>query len=89
MKLPEIVSIPEATVTFAEKQSGYRPLPAHRSSGGLVTFCWECEWDLTFRERLSILFRGVFRRRLWHQVMTFNRPLQPQLLLLEKPEMTK
>jgi hypothetical protein len=28
------------------------------------------------------LFCGV----LWHQVLTFNHPLQPQLLLTQKPE---
>ena len=34
-------------------------------------------------ERLQILLTG----RIWHEVLTFNGPLQPQMLMVEKPEM--
>jgi hypothetical protein len=38
---------------------------------------------LTWRERLRVLLGGV----LWHQVLTFKGPLQPQLISVDKPEM--
>lgn len=69
------------TVVFAKNQPEYRPLPAHvdPTSSGTVTFCWR----LTIKERLKLLFSGV----LWHQVLSFHQPLQPQLLSIEKPEL--
>lgn len=77
------VSFPEQTVVFAKDQPEYTPLPAHRLESdplGLTTFCWQ----LTWRERLALLIHG----RLWHQVLTFQQPLQPQILSVKKPEMT-
>ena len=59
-------------VVFAEHQSEYQPLPAHRALEGRCTFCWR----LSFKERIKVLFGGA----VWHEVLTFNRPLQPQLL---------
>lgn len=53
----------------------------HNDECGTITFCWK----LNLRARLRLLITG----RLWHQVMTFYRPLQPQLMLVEKPEMKK
>jgi hypothetical protein len=32
-----------------------------------------------------VLFSGL----IWHQILTFNGPLQPQLLTVEKPDFTK
>lgn len=77
----ELVQFPEVNVTYAKERPEYRPLPAHRQSDGTMTCCWK----LTFWQRVRILFTG----RLWHCVMTFNKPLQPQLLLVTKPEMEK
>ncbi len=60
---------------FAEHQPEYIPLPAYRVPNDptfRVVFCWK----LSFLERLKVLFTGV----IWHQVLTFNKPLQPQLL---------
>jgi hypothetical protein len=77
----DLIKFPEHNVVFAANQPEYLPLPARRFAGdpqGRIAFCWK----LTWRERLSVLFRGV----LWHQVLTFNQPLQPQLLGVEKPE---
>lgn len=58
----------------------YQPLPAfvfaNDPSGRVV-----CLWKLTWRERIRILFAG----QIWHQIMTFGHPLQPQLLQLAKP----
>lgn len=64
-------------VVIAENQSEYAPLPAHVGDDGVVTTCW----GLTLSERLKILFRG----EIWHQVMTFRQPLQPQYLMTENP----
>lgn len=77
---PELIGFPEQTVVYAENQPQYRPLPAHRTPDGVVTCCWRLGW----RDRLRVLWTG----RLWHQISTFNDPLQPQLLLTRKPELT-
>lgn len=78
----KIVEFPEQSVVFAEHQKEYIPLPAHRfkdDTQGRIACCWH----LTWKERLSLLFRG----KIWHQILTFNQPLQPQLLSTDKPEM--
>jgi hypothetical protein len=79
----KLVEFPEQTVVIAKNQPEYLPLPAHRFADapeqGRIAFCWQ----LTWRERLAVLWRGV----VWHQVLTFNHPLQPQLLATEKPVM--
>ncbi len=79
----QLVEFDEQTVVIAKDQPEYLPLPAHYLVGdpeGRVTCCWQ----LTWKERLAVLFRG----KVWQQVLTFNQPLQPQLLLVDKPEMT-
>jgi len=67
------------TVVFAKHQREYTPLPAHISKDGVATFCWQ----LTWLERVRLLITG----KLWHQVLTFNSPLQPQKLTTHKPEL--
>ncbi|SRR6266550_315405 len=74
----------EVNVVFAEGQPEYEPLPAHRFNDplqGRIVCCWK----LNFIERIKILFTG----RIWHQILTFDSPLQPQLLSVEKPEMKR
>ncbi len=77
------IPFPEQTVTYAKNQPQYNPLPAYReqTAEGRVVFCWQ----LTWKERLRVLLGGV----VWQEVLTFNQPLQPQLLGVDKPEMTK
>lgn len=79
----KIVSFPEQTAILAENQPDYYlPMPVHRhfnDAQGRITCCWR----LSLRERVKLLFTG----HIWHQVLTFYEPLQPQLLLLDKPEM--
>ena len=80
MKLVEFL---EQTIVIAKDQPEYIPIPAHRFANdpqGRIVCCWQ----LTWRERLTVLFIG----QLWHQVLTFNSPLQPQLLTTEKPAMS-
>lgn len=84
LSFPELIEFPEQTIIYAKDQPEYRPLPAYKLPGdpeGTITFCWRLSW----RDRLRVLAGGV----LWHQVLTFNQPLQPQLLLTRKPYMPK
>lgn len=77
-----LIPFPEQTVVIAKAQPKYLPLPAYRFSNdpqGRIVCCWA----LTWRERLILLLTG----KVWHQVLTFNQPLQPQLLTVDKPEM--
>lgn len=76
-----LIDFPEQTVVIAKNQPEYKPLPAYQFGGntGRIACCWQ----LTLRERFQLLFSG----KLWHQVLTFNQPLQPQLLTVKKPEM--
>lgn len=70
----------EANVTFAEDQPEYKPLPAFKAQSpqGEVITCW----NLTFRERLRILFKG----EIWLCLLTFNKPLTPTFLTTQKSE---
>lgn len=74
-------AFPEQNVIFAVNQPPYLPLGAYRAgdANGRVVFCW----GLTWRERFHVLFTG----RIWHSVLTFYGPLQPQRLQTTKPEM--
>lgn len=75
-----MVEFLEQTTVFAKDQPEYKPLPAHAFKDdpqGRIACCWKLSW----RERWAVLRRGV----IWHQVLTFNKPLQPQLLSVEKP----
>ena len=78
-----LIEFSEQTIIIAKDQPQYQPLPAHRFNDetGRIACCWK----LTWRERLSVLFSGV----IWHQILTFNQSLQPQLLTVEKPEMNQ
>ena len=77
----QLIEFDEQTVIIAKDQPEYLPLPAHQfnDAHGKIAFCWKMTW----RERIKVLFTG----RLWHQVLTFNNPLQPQLLETVKPDM--
>lgn len=70
----------EANVTFAANQPGYKPLPAFKnvSPDGEVVSCW----NLTFRERLRVLFKG----EIWLCLLSFNKPLTPSFMTTQKSE---
>ena len=75
-----LAEFPEQNVVIAKDQPEYREMPAHIDfERGVVTCCWE----LTPDEIAEVVRAG----RIWHQVMTFNQKLQPQLLTVEKPEL--
>ena len=68
-------------IIIAKDQPQYLPLPAYaaRDTTGTVVCCWQLSW----RERFKLLFTG----KLWHQILTFNKPLQPQHLNVMPPPM--
>lgn len=76
----KLVEFKQQTVVYAKDQPPYLPLPAYecKDDEGKIIFCWE----LTLKERIILLFTG----KLWHSVMTFYKPLQPQLMMINKPE---
>jgi hypothetical protein len=71
----------EVNVTFAENQQEYIPLPAfkNQSPQGEVITCW----NLTFKERLRVLFKG----EIWFCLLTFNKPLTPTLITTKKSDL--
>jgi len=78
----KIIEFPEQSIVIAKDQPQYLPLPAYRFPSdpqGRIACCWKLSWW----ERFRVLLSG----RIWHQILTFNSPLQPQLLTVEKPAM--
>lgn len=79
----QLIEFPEQTTVIAKDQPEYIPLPAYltfNDKGEIV-----CCWGLTMRERIRVIFTG----RIWHHVLTFSQPLQPQRLSTFKPAMPK
>lgn len=76
----KIIKFPEQNITLGENQEEYLPLPAYRfiDGSGRIVFCWK----LNLIEKIKVLFTG----KIWHQVLTFNSPLQPQMMSVERPE---
>ena len=70
----------EQNVLYGKDQPEYLPLPAYRCNDeqGRIVFCW----SFSLKERLLVLFTG----KLWHEVLTFDHPLQPQRVSVEKPQ---
>jgi len=72
------IKFPEGNTIYAKDQDEYLPLPAHMNlKESIATFCW----SLSFLERVKVLFTG----KIWHQVKTFDEPLQPQRLQVDCP----
>jgi hypothetical protein len=77
----KLIEFKEQNIIIAKDQPEYLPLPARRSDDGQVICCWK----LSIKERIKLLFTG----RVWHIILTFNEPLQPQLLVVNKPQFPK
>lgn len=73
------IKFTEGMVEYGADQPEYLPLPVLKSENGTLLICWK----FGIRERLRLLFTG----KLWHYIYTFNTPLQPTLLTVEKPEL--
>lgn len=72
----------ECNIKIAEDQDQYGTLPAfidRQSPRGEVVTCW----NLSFRERLRVLFTG----RIWMCLLSFNNPLTPSYLTTSKGEL--
>lgn len=77
----KLIEFPEQTVVIAKNQPEYNPLPAYQFNDKSERIV--CCWQVTWKERLQVLLSG----KIWHQILTFRQPLQPQLLTVEKPDM--
>lgn len=64
---------------IAKNQKEYKTLPAYidRSDGMVLT-----HWKLTWRERLRVIIYGD----IYHFQLTFNGPLQPLSMQVERPQ---
>lgn len=65
-------------VVYAKNQTEYLPLPTRRTAEGEVVSRWRPNW----RARLAILFGADF----YLTMLTFNGPLQPIQVSVDKPE---
>ena len=74
------VKFKECNITFAKDQPEYNQLPAfkNKSDKGEVISCWE----LSFRERIRVLFLG----RIWLRLLSFNKPLTPSFMTTKKSD---
>ncbi len=65
---------------FAKDQPQYQQLPALLLEGpeGHVISCWK----LSLKERIQVLLFG----RIWSSLMTFNKPLTPSYLTVNRKE---
>lgn len=69
------------SVVYAKNQPAYMPLPARRSSDGEVVTRWRPNW----RARLAIAFGADF----YLTLLTFNQPLTPVRVGIDKPQYTE
>lgn len=72
------IKFKEQNITFAENQPEYQPLPAFKDRDGVVISCWQ----MSFKERMKVLFTG----KIWLLLMSFNKPLTPSLIVVNKKE---
>ncbi len=72
------ISFSSREVVYAKDQPEYNPLPAEKWKDGTVVTCWQ----LTWKERFQILFRGS----IFLSLLTFHKSLQPIRLSIERPE---
>ena len=67
----------EKNVVLGNEQPEYLSLPAFKNEGDVIT-CW----NLSFKERLRILFKG----EIWLHVLTFNNSFPPIFLTTLKED---
>lgn len=74
------VEFKHQNVVFAEDQPEYGKLPALRidSPTGEVISCWK----LSLKERVKIVFTG----RIWLSLMSFNKPLTPSFMSVNRKD---
>lgn len=74
------IQFKHANTVYAKDQPEYQPLPVLKldTPNGEVIACWKG----TFLERLKFLFTG----KIWVSLMTFNQPLTPSFISLNRKE---
>jgi hypothetical protein len=74
------VEFKHQNTVFAKDQPEYQPLPALKIDGpeGHVVSCWK----MSFRERIKVLITG----KVWLSLMSFNHPLTPSYLAVDRKE---
>jgi len=74
------IEFKDRNVVFAKDQTEYEPLPALRlnTPEGEVISCWK----MSFKERIKVLFTG----RIWLSLMSFNKPLTPSYLSVNRKD---
>ena len=75
----KLIEFPEQTIVIAKDQPEYLPLPAFLCGDQKGTTI--CCWELSDKD-ISLLLKT---KKIWHTILTFNQPLQPQLLSVENP----
>ena len=77
----KLIEFPEVNAFIAKDQPEYNTLPAFRffDTQGRLACCWKLSWA----ERIKVLLTG----KVWHEILTFDHPLQPQRLSVTKPKM--
>ena len=73
------IEFKEQNVVYGKDQKQYMPLPALKFESGMVVTCWKLSW----KEVIKLLFT----RKVWLAMLTFNQPLQPTFLTLNKKEL--
>ncbi len=73
------IKFKEQNIVFAETQDQYGNLPAYKDDDGVIVSCW----NLTFIERLRVLFSG----KLWLGLWSFNKPLTPSFMTTKKSDL--
>jgi hypothetical protein len=71
------IKFKDANVVFGAEQKEYMPCPAYKDQNGDVITCW----SLTLKEKVYVIFTG----KIFLSIKTFNKPLQPLLLLTSNP----
>lgn len=72
----KLIEFPQQTTVIAKDQPEYEPMPAFVHNEQTI-----CLWQLTWKERIQILLRG----QIWHRILNFRQPIQPQLLEVDSP----
>ena len=74
------VKFKHQNTVYAKDQKDYEPLPALKieSPNGEVISCWK----MSVADRVKVLFTG----RVWLSLMSFNEPLTPSFLSVNRKE---
>ena len=70
------IKFKEQNVVYGENQPNYIPLPALKFDDGQVITCWQLSWKEAFKL--------LFTRKVWLSMLTFNQPLQPTLMTIDR-----